>query len=151
MQLLGGASCIFGSSSAEALHTIDAIHGGSGPWVVAGYKMGDYALHALGVPRGSPDIEVVHFSPTQPEYACVVDGVAAATGASLGKLNLGRVEAPLAEMRTTYQRRSNGQEITLRVRPSFAERYRDVPREQLNERGREVLEMPNEDVFEFVH
>ena len=151
MPLLGGASCITGSGSGEALRTIDTIHGGAGPWVVAGYKMGDYAMHALGVPRGSPDIAIVHFSPAQVQYACVIDGVAAATGASLGKLNLGRTEVPLAEMRTTYQRRSNGREITLRVRNSFAERYRDVPREQLNERGREVLTLPNEDVFEFVH
>lgn len=66
-----------------ALARVASIHGGHGPWAVAGYRMGQYALQRLGLRPGSFDLEVVHHSPAQVQYTCVADGAAAATGASL--------------------------------------------------------------------
>lgn len=72
----------------EGLRAVASVHGGAGPWAVAGYRMGEFALRELGLPRGSFDLEVVHFTPESVQYSCIADGAAAATGASLGKLNL---------------------------------------------------------------
>lgn len=132
----------------EPLARVAAIHGGAGPWVVAGYRMGEYALAKLGLARQSFDLEVIHHTPQEVQFSCIADGAAAATGASAGKLNLRLVDATEAEVATTYRRKSTGQAVTLRPTRAFAERFRDVPREQLAAAGRVVLALPEADVFE---
>jgi formylmethanofuran dehydrogenase subunit E len=132
----------------EPLARVAAIHGGAGPWVVAGYRMGEYALAKLGLARQSFDLEVIHHTPQEVQFSCIADGAAAATGASAGKLNLRLVDASEAEVATTYRRKSTGQAVTLRPTRAFAERFRDVPREQLAAAGRVVLALPEAEVFE---
>jgi formylmethanofuran dehydrogenase subunit E len=133
---------------ADALEAVAAIHGGAGPWAVAGYRMGERALSVLGLPRGSFDLEVVHHTPHEVQLSCIADGAAAATGASLGKLNLALVDAKAEDTRTTYRRRSTGQSVTLRVTASFRARFADVPRARLGEAGREVLGLEDDAIFE---
>ncbi len=133
------------------LRAVIAVHGGAGPWAVAGYQMGRYALQRLGLTRGSFDLEVVHYTPREVQYSCIADGAAAATGASTGKLNLSLAEAPRAELHTVYRRRSNGATISLRVTAAFAERFLNVPRERLTDAGREVLHLRDDQIFEEVH
>lgn len=132
------------------LARVAAVHGGAGPWVVAGYRMGQYALHRLGLPEGSFDLEVVHHSPLKVQYTCIADGAAVATGASLGKLNLSLAETTDERVATTYRRRSTGASLTLRPSRYFVEHYKDVPRERLAEAGREVLALPDAEVLEEV-
>ncbi|WP_437686190.1 FmdE family protein [Sorangium sp. So ce176] len=134
----------------EELRAVAAIHGGAGPWAVAGYRMGRYALAKLGLPARSFDLEVIHHSPRNVQFSCIADGAAAATGASLGKLNLSLVEASEAAVETTYRRRSTGQTVTLRPSAAFRGRFRDVPRDGLEAAGREVLSLPDAEVFEEV-
>ncbi len=130
------------------LGEVARIHGGAGPWAVAGYRMGEYAMGALGLDRGSFDLEVVHFTPREVQYSCIADGAAAATGASLGKLNLTLAEASGPETHTVYRRRSTGQSITLRVTKAFATRFTNVPRERLADAGREVMRQQDDEIFE---
>ncbi|MCY1043079.1 FmdE family protein [Corallococcus sp. bb12-1] len=134
-----------------ALERVALVHGGAGPWAVAGYRMGDFALRQLDLPRGSFKLEVVHHSPALVQYTCVADGAAAATGASLGKLNLSLVTTPTPEaVATTFRNRTTGQSLTLRPSASFVQRFKDVPREKLGEAGREVLTLSDADVFEAI-
>jgi formylmethanofuran dehydrogenase subunit E len=130
------------------LAEVARVHGGAGPWAVAGYRMGAFALQTLGLPRGSFDLEVVHYSPREVQYACIADGASAVTGASLGKLNLSLEVAAAPETRTLYRRRSTHQAITLRITKAFAERFLEVPRERLGEAGREAMQLADADVFE---
>jgi formylmethanofuran dehydrogenase subunit E len=139
-----------GPVAEDPLALVAAIHGGAGPWAVAGYRMGRYALARLGLERQSFDLEVVHRTPEEVQYSCIADGASAATGASVGKLNLRLVAATQAEVATTYRRKSTGQTVTLRPTRAFAERFRDVQRERLGEAGRAVLTLPDADVFEEV-
>ncbi len=134
----------------DALARVAQIHGGAGPWAVAGYRMGEHALGVLGLERGSFDLEVVHFTPHEVQYSCIADGAAAATGASLGKLNLSLADAPSAETHTTYRRKSTGKTITLRPTSAFATRFTNVPREQLADAGRTVLSLRDAEIFEVV-
>jgi formylmethanofuran dehydrogenase subunit E len=151
-------SCLLGacaSTNAPAAQTparagldaVAAVHGGAGPWAVAGYRMGEYALQQLGLPRGSFDLDVTHASPPEVQYSCIADGAAAATGVSLGKLNLHWQEAALPDTRTTYLRKSTGQRITLEVTPAFAKRFADVPRPQLKAAGEEVMGLTDDQIF----
>lgn len=138
------------SDDRHALESVTAVHRGAGPWVVAGYRMGRYALKTLGLPEGSFDLEVMHYSPHEVQYSCIADGAAAATGASLGKLNLSLTEALRADTRTVYRNKLTGQTLTLKATPAFAQRYLDVPRDQLAAKGREVLKLRDDEIFEVV-
>ena len=64
----------------EQLSRVQEIHGGTGPWAVAGYRIGERALKELGLPRHSFRLLVVHRSPAEVQYSCVADGLQAATG-----------------------------------------------------------------------
>lgn len=139
------------TTAADAkLGAVRQIHGGAGPWAVAGYRMGEHALRVLDLPHGSFDLEVVHFSPHEVQYACIADGAAAATGASMGKLNLTLTDAPRTETHTTYRRKSSGKTVTLRITDAFAARFTNVPREELGKAGREVLSLHDDEIFEEV-
>ena len=138
------------AESEPALRAVAAVHGGAGPWAVAGYRMGEFALRELGLSRGSFDLEVVHFTPESVQYSCIADGAAAATGASLGKLNLKLAEAAPPETRTTYRNKQSGQTLTLALTDEFKSRFSDVPREELGKAGREVMTLSDEQIFRVV-
>ncbi len=134
----------------EQLGEVERIHGGAGPWAVAGYRMGVFALAKLGAPRGSFDLEIIHQSPRQVQLSCIADGAAAATGASLGKLNLSLVDADEAHLLTTYRLVSTGASLSLRPSAAFVKRFRYLPREELRAAGRVVISLPDAEVFEVV-
>ncbi|WP_426756944.1 FmdE family protein [Myxococcus sp. Y35] len=138
-------------AKADPLARVAAVHGGAGPWAVMGYRMGVYALQQLKLPAGSFALEVIHHTPQKVQYACVADGAAAATGASVGKLNLSLVEVLGPEdVVTRFRNRDTGETLALRPSPRFVQRYLDVPREKLAEAGAEVLTLPDAEVFEVV-
>lgn len=134
----------------EALGRVATIHGEAGPWAVAGYRMGIYALAKLGLPRQSFDLEVVHRTPALVQYSCIADGVAAATGASIGKLNLKLVDADPSQVSTLFRNRATGQTLALRPSAPFISRFKDLKPESLRAAGVEVLDLPDTAVFEEV-
>jgi formylmethanofuran dehydrogenase subunit E len=132
----------------RALDEVAAIHGAPGPWAVAGYRMSEHALAKLGLPRGSLDLQVVHWTPREVRYSCIADGAAAHSGASLGKLNLSLVDTSADNVLTVYRDKKTGRSIALRPTASFRERYADTSPAMARSLGREVLELPAEQVFE---
>lgn len=138
------------SSIDKALAEVDRVHGGHGPWAVSGYRMGQYALAKLGLAWQAFDLEVEHHSPLSPQYACVADGAAAATGASTGKLNLRLVEAAADQVHTVYKNRATGRTLVLRPTAKFVARFKDVPMPELGAAGKTAMGLPDADVFEEV-
>lgn len=126
------------------------IHGAAGPWAVAGYRMGRYALKKLGLTPQSFDLEVIHHSPQQVQFSCIADGAAAATGASLGKLNLRIEETDEQHVATTYVRPSTKVMVILRPTAEFREKFRDIPRDKLGEAGRLVMSLSDHQIFQEV-
>lgn len=61
------------SSVEETLTRVAAIHGAAGVFAVAGYRMGERALHDLSVPRGSFALDVTHRTPLKVQYSCIAD------------------------------------------------------------------------------
>ena len=133
-----------------AVARVTAVHGGAGPFVVAGYRMGERALTELSLARGSFDVEVEHTSPAEVQYSCIADGVAASTGASVGRLNLRRVDAADGATRTQVRDRRSGRAVVLRLTDGFLARFRDVPWPRLGAEGRAVLGLRDEEIFEVV-
>ena len=121
------------------------IHGTAGPHAVAGYLMGEHALSQLGLERGSMDLEVIHYSPAQVQWSCIVDGLQASTGASLGKMNLRRVDS--AKTYSLTRNRKTGRSIRFDLLPAFLQKFVVLPPEKLHEAGVQVSEMKPSDVF----
>lgn len=118
--LAGGAAGALRAHEDEGNAALDRtalLHGSAEPLAVAGYRMGEAALAALGLRRGSPEMEVTQYGPRRLEWTCVVDGLQASTGASLGKMNLALVEAP--ESYSVVRHRKTGQSVRLELTASF--------------------------------
>ena len=138
-----------GESSDVVLDRVRAIHGGTGPWAVVGYRIGERALRELKLPRQSFSLMVIHRSPAEVQYSCVADGLMAATGTSPGKLNLRLEPAPVEELRTTVTDRASGRTLVFTIRPEFARTIRDLPMDRLEAAGRQVVALPDETLFTF--
>src|SRR5262245_57524916 len=95
----------------DELQLVKQIHGGIGPWAVAGYRIGRRALKELGLPRHSFSLDVAHYSPRLVQFSCMADGLQAATGASLGKLNLRLVETEVTKLSTVLVDRRSGRRL----------------------------------------
>ncbi len=122
------------------------LHGGQGPWAVAGYRMGAHAMDALGVPRGHMGLRVHHHSPSAVQYSCITDGLQAATGASLGKHSLAWSEVPVEELHAEVGT-AGGDTLVYTLTDGFVKRYTDVPFEELDVRGAEVARLDDTDIF----
>lgn len=148
-------SVTYESSPAAAAQRVADIHGGAGPWAVAGYRMGLRALKELDLLSPTPHtsmnrfaVEVIHESPREIQFTSVVDGLHAGTGASLGKMNLKWLEVgSLADMRSLVIHKESGRRVEFRVLPSFLQEYRDLPREALAAAGQQVLQLADEEIF----
>jgi formylmethanofuran dehydrogenase subunit E len=131
-----------------ALDRTSMIHGGAGPFAVAGYRMGEAALKKLNTRRGSFDLEVIHYAPPEVQWSCIIDGLQAATGTSLGKLNLKLVEAPRTGVHSVVRNRKTGETVKLTLSPSFLKDFLNVPPKQLAEAGFQVTKLPDEKIFD---
>ena len=131
----------------ERLARVREVHGGTGPWAVAGYRIGERALKELGLPRHGFQLLVIHRAPAEVQYSCVADGLQAATGVSPGKLNLKLEEVPAERLSTTVEDRESGRKLTFTLRPEFARSIRDLPAERLDAEGRRVAGLPDDEIF----
>ncbi len=103
------------SRVSDELRSIRGVHGELTPGAVLGYRAGAAALAELGLDRGTEALRVVHACPPSVSLASVVDGIQAATGATLGRLNLELSPVSRAgDTRTTFVDRSSGQSLDVR-------------------------------------
>jgi formylmethanofuran dehydrogenase subunit E len=145
-----GAEAAFGPAVAACLARVKEVHGGTGPWVVAGYRIGERALKELGLSRQSHELDVVHRCPAEVQYSCIADGVQAATGASPGKLNLRVEPASREDLRTVIRDKKSGRTLTFTIKPEFARSITDRPFDQLEAEGRRVATLPDDVIFQVV-
>jgi formylmethanofuran dehydrogenase subunit E len=94
-------------------------HGHLGPWATAGARLGIGARDAVGA-RGYFDIRVTCEGPfDRPPKSCFLDGVQVATGATLGKRNLGWVPGEQVAVRIENTR--TGEKVVVRPTPKLLE------------------------------
>lgn len=132
------------------LDQVAAVHGGAGPFAVAGYRMALHALKVLELEPGSFDLDVEHHSPKAVQFSCIADGAQAATRVSVGKLSLRWLEAPQEATQTTFVKRTTGQKLVLKPAASFIKSFSNLPHEKARENGRKVLALTDAQIFEVV-
>ena len=135
------------SSTEAALKEIDFVHGGHGPFAVAGYRIGERALKELGESRSSFTLEVIHKTPAEVQWTCIADGVQAATGASVGKMNLKIEPAAVDAVETIVRDKKSGRTLVFHIQPAFAKRFLDLPLEKLAGAGVEAIALPDDAIF----
>jgi len=124
-------------------------HGVPGPWALAGHRIGLHALEKLERKRGQVwGVRFVHRCPQEVRYTCMVDGLQAATGASLGKLNLSLEAASAEELETVVVDAERGLTLRYRLTPSFRERFYEVDYADFPQAARQLDALPDEEVFE---
>jgi formylmethanofuran dehydrogenase subunit E len=131
----------------QMLSQVAAIHGAAGVFAVAGYRMGQRALHDLAIPRGSFALDVTHRTPLEVQYSCVADGWQAATGVSAGKLNLHIVEVSPEQTQTLIRDKKSGRALLFRLRTEFLKKYLNTPPDKQVAAGREVADLPDDQIF----
>jgi len=129
------------------LEKIAFVHGGAGPFAVAGYRIGERALKEFNLPRGSFSLEVIHKTPSEVQWSCIADGAQAATGASVGKLNLRIEVATKDSVETVIRDKKSGRVLIFRLTPEFVKRFLDLPREKLAEAGKQALALRDDQIF----
>ena len=134
-------------SAASDLEKIAFVHGGTGPFAVAGYRIGERALRELNLPRGSFSLEVIHKTPNEVQWSCIADGAQAATGASPGKLNLKIEQAARESVETIIRDKKSNRALVFRLTPEFVKRYLDLPHEQLAEAGKQAIALRDDQIF----
>ncbi len=122
-------------------------HGHLGPWAVIGYRVGKRALKESGIPRSSKDLVVVHRCPEAVQYTCMLDGLHAATGASIGKLTLKHEVVPSAELQTVVIDRAHGRRYAFTVNPELISLILNHDHEHQISEARRVAGLPDEKIF----
>jgi formylmethanofuran dehydrogenase subunit E len=130
----------------DAMTILKAFHGHLGPYVVAGLRLGQYAVRRL---QANPHfgIEVDVFCPDQPPPSCAMDGIQFASGCTLGKRNIRHHVAEGVTAR--FRNRKTGQEITVQLRPAAMEAAVQEMHHHDDEAGAAVIEaMSDEELIE---
>ena len=135
------------ADSATALAEISFVHGGTEPFAVAGYRIGQRALQEFKLARGSILIEVEHHAPDDVQWASIVDGVQVATGVSPGKLNLRIVKSPVGDVSTVIRDRRTGKALVFRLAPQFTAHFAGLTHDRLDPAGVDVMALPDDQIF----
>lgn len=156
--ILCGAISAFAQKPPEPAETEDkdfvvkqvaAIHGGSGPFAVAGYRMGARALEELKLLKGSFEVDVTHESIPEVGWTCIADGIQSATGASVGKMNLRVVPVKESKaVRSVVTHKQTGTKIMFRLTDAFLEKYGETPYAELDRAGRAVVNLKDAEIFQ---
>jgi len=129
------------------LERVKEFHGGAGPWAVVGYRIGMRASRELDLPRHDFRWRVVHRAPEEIPFRCVADGLSAATGATVGKLNLIIETVDRSALETIVTDRRDGRSLRFRLRPELVASILDLPYDRLAAEGERVATLPDEAIF----
>jgi formylmethanofuran dehydrogenase subunit E len=128
------------------LAALKAFHGHLGPYVLAGMRVGRYALRRLGA-EAHFGIEADVECAGQPPVSCFLDGVQFSTGCTLGKMNIRHHVAD--GVTATFRNCRTGEVLALRLRPEAIARAIVEMDRRGDEAGAALIEgMDDEDLME---
>ena len=99
------------------------------------------------IPHGSFGLDALHGTPLEVQHSCIADGVQAATGVSVTKLNLPIKASPMAQMETILRSKAVGKKLVFRVRPETVSRFLNQPHAQLEQAVRQVMSLIDDRLF----
>ncbi|MFW6189241.1 MAG: CooT family nickel-binding protein [Planctomycetota bacterium] len=132
----------------KMIHEAVGMHGHLGPYLVYGLRMGRLAGRRLGF-EGHFDLTVTAFTGRRTPVSCMLDGLQMSTGATLGKGNIEVRE--VKEGRPSAVFNSRGESLEIRLTRRAVELTEGMAGDEAAaEKGREVADMAEEELFEVV-
>ena len=130
-----------------SMQLLRAIHGDINPWAVAGYLMGERALTELEMAFGSDRLLALHHCPQKLPFTAMLDGIQAATGATVGKLNLRLIPASESDMRCEFIDMDSGDKLTYRLTPAMFQQMLAVEDGDARALALQMMTLPEADIF----
>jgi formylmethanofuran dehydrogenase subunit E len=124
-------------------------HGHVGPWNVLGYRMGKAAMRELGAGWGDHTLNLTAHIPMHTPYSCILDGLAAGTGNSPGRLDLGAAEVASVEFLHVSARPANGKGgLVMKPRGAYLKKIGGGAVADLERLSLECRDLPESELFE---
>jgi len=130
-----------------SMQLLRAIHGDINPWAVAGYLMGERALAEHELAFGSDRLLALHHCPQKLPYTAVLDGIQAATGATVGKLNLRLIPASESELRCEFIDMNSGRKLTYKFQPAMFDQMLSAKDGAARALALQMMTLPEADIF----
>ncbi len=130
-----------------SMQLLRAIHGDINPWAVAGYLMGERALAEHELAFGSDRLLALHHCPQKLPYTAVLDGIQAATGATVGKLNLRLIPASESDLRCEFIDMESGRKLTYQLQPAMFDQMVDAKDGAARALALQMMTLPESDIF----
>ncbi len=128
------------------IQAVRAVHGEVSPWAAVGYRMGKAAARTLGAPAGGRGPSATCHVPLARPYVEIVDGVQAATGASVGTLTLRVEPADFADMRVVFGDESAGRWVAVPA-DALPAMIDAAPPQDAASLAVKIMSMPDPEVF----
>jgi formylmethanofuran dehydrogenase subunit E len=112
-----------------------------------GARMGEHAVTVHKIPKYF-GLTVVVECPAEPPGSCIIDGLQAATGATMGKKNIRHVQAD--EFKVTISQNDTDNKVTYTLKSSTKELLKKWTDEgvDVEESGRRIFKMKAEELFD---
>ena len=130
-----------------SMHLLRAIHGDINPWAVAGFLMGERALVELDMTFGTDRLLALHHCPQKLPYTAVLDGIQAATGATVGKLNLRMIPATASELRCEFFDMESGNRLIYQFTPAMLDQLLGAKDGDARALAIQMMTLPEADIF----
>ncbi len=126
----------------------EAVHGGFGPLIALGIRIGDDALRSLGV--GPRTVDVTYFSGKTAPCPCVADGIMLVTTASPGQGTLRVSDVPAADGhfgRVVIRHKRSGRGVEYVIPESVADLVKAALSGNPDRRWSVMMDAPEAQVF----
>ena len=100
------------------------LHGHLGPWLVLGYRVGLRALEVLGAKYS--ELDCTAYLPLKTPYSCALDGIQAATGCTMGKLNLKVIESRENDIQFVFKRKDDTKKVSFKLKEDVPALLREL-------------------------
>jgi hypothetical protein len=126
----------------------EAVHGGFGPLIALGIRMGDDAMQKLGA--GPRQVDVTYYSGASSPCPCVADGIMIVTAASPGQGTLRVAAEPAAEGqygRVLVKHRQSGRGVEYVIPPTVAALVAEAMKGGPEKRWQVMMDAPEAKLF----
>ena len=106
------------------LDELERFHGHIGPYVALGARMGVHAISEREIPKYF-GLHVHVECPPEPPFSCLIDGLQAATGATMGKKNIEHIIAD--KIRVTITDTKTKKQVSYTIKQSIMDMMKEMP------------------------
>jgi formylmethanofuran dehydrogenase subunit E len=131
------------------------LHGHFGPWLTLGVRMGLLGLRELGAKKGEAQLHVTVVLQYRLPFSCMLDGIQATTGCTIGNKRLEWEESK--QFGTRFLHNSDDRQVEVKIKSTIIKelqsRLRSTQRvdETVRQLALEISSRPEKELFSVTH